>query len=284
MFALPGRTQSKLTEAQWQSLYKQACYCFEAGQHEQAVAINNTLLFQSDIPADVAAQVIHNRELSLEALYPKVAQPPATNNKIKVFVYFRSPGRWLLECLDSLKFQDYEVFQVYFADDGCSDSPPFSIPADHGNVTLTRNETSLGWSDCLHACLTHGDADDLIFPLDGRLAYCDALTIVNEFFNSYDCSIMYGQYKYSSGELGLTFPIINPDVSNVLRKLGYSPVPFIFRCRAYQELVSDASALSLLSCSEDTAQRALYYALLDHCGLDQARFSNQILTIMDAGT
>jgi hypothetical protein len=280
VFTLPDPNDAELTVnagTHWHSLYKQAQYCLETGQYDLAVAINNYLLFQSDIPNDVAAQVICNRELSLEALYPKVPQSLAISNRIKVFVSFRSSG--LVECIDSLQFQDYENFQAYVVDDASSDYPQ-SIRQEYTHITLKRNETPLGWSASLHEFLTQCDPDDIVFPIDGRLVYCDALRIVNEFFNSYNCSVMYGQYRFSSGDLGLTVPITNREFSAALREACHTPLPFIFRCHVYHDLVSRNSELSWLSCSEqEAADRALYYALLDHCGFKRARFSNQILTI-----
>jgi hypothetical protein len=276
-------TQKSLDD--YASLLERALSCFRQGEYERAIEINNSLLHSNKIPLELLAQIIENRDLSLEALYPKVRNPSRHANKIIVCVPFHNPGQQLANCVNSLLYQDYQNFQIVFIDDGSSDESYRHIPTTDARVTLIRNETRQGWASCLHACVTqYCEPEDIVFPLGGtrRLSYCDALLTVNEFFNDYACTAMYGQHNYSTGQLGLTVPVTGTSTLQALKEAGHAPIPFIFRGSLYRELIAEDTPLSLRTKQpeewpDDVAESALSYALLEKCGLHKARFSSHLL-------
>jgi len=256
-----------------------ALCCLRAGRHEQAVKAYNLLLHGGRIPRDQVGAVIRSRALSLEALYPKLPGAPAREHRVKLFIYSQDPGQLLEKCLLGLLNQDYENFHAVFFDDRSTDGSHSRIPQDDGRVTLVRGAARRGWDACLRQFFErHCEPDDLVFPLDAtdRLAYCDALTTVNEFFNSYGCAAMYGQYKFSSGLLGLTVPVTDAEAAGALREAGHPLTPFVFRRSLYDELTAAHDA------AWQAGEHALYDALLARAGPQRARFSDHILTVVTA--
>ncbi|MET0625053.1 MAG: glycosyltransferase [Pyrinomonadaceae bacterium] len=265
-----------------------ALRCLRAGEHERAVEVCNSLLHARGLPPGLVEKVIASRALSLEALYPKVTRPPERDNKIKVCVPFHNPGPRLDACVMSLLYQEYQKFEVVFIDDASADGSHARIPQGDARVTLIRNETRQGRGVSLRRCVESlCEPEDVVFPLDGshRLAYCDALKTVNDFFNSYDCSVMYGQYRYASGALGLTVPLVTRATFDALREAGHAPTPFIFRARAYQEALAEdtgpRSARVWRGDAQDESEwHALCYALLEKSGARSSRFSDHILAVV----
>jgi hypothetical protein len=243
----------------------------------EAVEADNSLLYSKEITPEFADEIIRNRQQSLETLYPKVTQAQAPANKIKICVIFDTPGPWFAHCVESVLYQDYPNFDVIFVDNGSNDGSHARVPQGDSRVTLIRNATKRSWNACLRQCLARQCAPgDIIFPLDGasRLAYCDALMTVNDFFNSYECALMYGQYKFVSGQLGWTIPIVNPETSSALKAAGFAPLPVIFRRRLFDELGAKTGAAG------ESDQPALSHALLAQAGLTRARFSDHILMVI----
>jgi hypothetical protein len=283
---LPRPTQTAGMFYEYTLPMEYARCCVEVGEHARAIEVSNSLLYGGKIPADLADKVFKSRERSLEELYPKVPQPAAIANTIKLCIIFNNPGPLLENCVESVVNQEYENFEIIFIDDASTDGSYARVPQNDNRITFIRNNTRRGFSECLRQCANqHCDPEDVIFPLDGTscLAYCDALVTVNEFFNSYDCSVMYGQNRYFSGQLGLAVPLTSSEYLIVLREAGHRPSPFVFRCRLYSELMERMNQNSEAPAGE-SEESALCYALLDQCGLSQARFSDHILTIVNTGS
>lgn len=280
----PANTARRFYE--WALPMEYARCCAEVGEHALAVEVSNNLLYGGKIPADLADKVFKSRELSLEELYPKVSEPPAITNPIKLCVILNNPGRLLEQSVESVVNQEYENFEIIFIDEASTDGSYARIPQNHSRVTLIRNNIRRGFNECLRQCVTqHCGPEDIIFPLDGTscLAYCDTLMTVNEFFNSYQCSVMYGQNRYFSGQLGLTVPLTSSEYLTALREAGHRLSPFVFRCRLYHEVMARVDQIPKTRAGE-SEESALCYALLDQCGLSQARFSDHILTIVNDGS
>jgi glycosyltransferase involved in cell wall biosynthesis len=263
--------------------------CFYVGEHARSIEVNNSLLCNVDVPPNLIEQVLANRKFSMDALYPKVANPSRLNNRIKVCVHFHNPGPHLDNCIESLLGQDYQSFELIFIDDGSAGNYAEKIPLEDERVTLIRNQTQQGWAACLNEYLTrHGEPSDIIFPLDGAnwLAGKETLTLVNDFFNDYECAVMYGQYRYSSGHLGLTMPLSGPAALKSLRDSWQTFSPLIFRCGLNREIVAADPELSCLKNARgewmvETAENALNYALLEKAGFNRARFNDDVLTVLN---
>ncbi|HEX5601877.1 MAG TPA: glycosyltransferase, partial [Pyrinomonadaceae bacterium] len=169
----PSQTAGRFNEHALPMEYARCCV--EVGEHARAIEAGNSLLYGGKLPADLADKVYKTRELGLEKFYPKVPEPPALTNPIKLCIILNNPGPFLETCIDSLLNQEYEDFKIIFIDDASIDGSHARISQDDSRVTLIRNRTRRGFNECLRQCVTqYCGPDDIIFPLEGAtcLAYC----------------------------------------------------------------------------------------------------------------
>lgn len=73
--------------------FEYAICCYWAGQHAEAIRINNQILATPGVASEIFDQAIKNRRFSLEALYPKQAVAQPRINRFKVLLLFVTPER-----------------------------------------------------------------------------------------------------------------------------------------------------------------------------------------------
>jgi glycosyltransferase involved in cell wall biosynthesis len=246
-----------------------AVACYYVGEHERAIALDNQLLAGGQLPAAMVDQVIENRRFSLDARLPRRAEVAARPRPIKVCVPFHDPGPALDSCVESLFQQQGADFQVVFVDDGSSADYRAKIPTEDARVTLVRHEHRRGWAECLRACASaHCGPDDIVFPLSGRdwLADDDVLATLGSLFQTYDCSVIYAQHRYASGHLGQARPLTS---TAALGAATHRVAPLAFRAGLLGSVPGSPD-------DEDATNRALLHA----AGLDSARFTDHVLTVI----
>ncbi len=215
-----------------------AVACYYVGDHATAIDTNNRLMASAETPAALVEQVIRNRQFSLDALYPKRESGATGQNKIKVCVTFSDAGPHLDNCVESLLLQDYPDFQAIFIDNASTRDHSLKIPLEDPRFQLLRHESPTEWSTCLHRAVTeHCSPDDVVLLLNGVnwLAETDSLSYVNRFFNEYRCALMYGQYRYSNGQLGLAMPIRAAADLEAGQQPELSIAPVAFRASLFAE-------------------------------------------------
>ena len=240
-----------------------AVSCYYMGDHAAAIDANNRLLASSETPASLIEQIIRNRQFSLDALYPKRRPGAAGENNIKVCVLFNDAGPHLDNCVESLMLQDYRDFQAIFIDNGSTADHSPKIPLEDPRFQMVRHECRRDWSACLRQAVErHCSPDDVVLMLNGVhwLPEQDTLSYVNRFFSEYGCALMYGQYRYSNGRLGLAMPLRSAADLEARPQPELSIAPVAFRASLFAETPP---------INGDTA-----FALLKQAGLERARFND----------
>jgi glycosyltransferase involved in cell wall biosynthesis len=233
------------------------------------------------------------RGMALKLWYDAMQQPtingpdPKPPVRIKVLVPFFNPGSWLDKCVESLVVQDTQDFEVIFVDDASWDATADFYPPASLNAQLIRNEERRGLAYNLqHVLLNYCEPDEVIICLDGddRLARCDAISKVRQHYQTYDCWVLYSQYRESDGAIGVSAPFASPTDFLSLRKEWRTSHLRTFRAGLFQCIVDQDASLSCLK-DDDAAwlttavDAALMYPLLEMAGFHRVHFLEEILYI-----
>ncbi|MEM7392818.1 MAG: glycosyltransferase family 2 protein, partial [Verrucomicrobiota bacterium] len=264
-----------------------AACCIETERYTEAVRALNRAVTTSGTPPDVMVQAIRNRDYCLSRTFPGRQMFIPRKNRLKVCVPFYNPGHFLDNCIASLLEQDYDRFDMIFLDDGSTDDSWQRVPVDDERVTLIRNSTQLGGGRNLHVLLTeHCEPNDIFVQLDGDdwLAEPDALRFINQFYNQYDCWVMYGQFRFSDGRYGKAHPIPDEAAFERVRKDWYCPAIRSFRAGLYHRLADQDPDYA---CMKDAAgnwyekamDAALMCSIFEVAGYSRIRFNSRPLYV-----
>ncbi|MEM7392018.1 MAG: glycosyltransferase, partial [Verrucomicrobiota bacterium] len=259
-----------------------------AGDMATAIALNNDLLWNPNLPPPLYDRVLKNRAFSLDAIYPRHPHPPETSNRIKVCVLFRNPGAFLDNCIESLLQQDYETFDMVFIDDASTDGSGDRVPVEDPRVSLIQNRERRHPLRNSHTFLTeHCAPNDIAVFVDGDdwLACDDALSSINEWYNAYQCWVLYGQFRHAgNGRHGGSRPYPDPAAFQRLRQNWYASHIRTFRAGVYQEIAKQDPDYRCMKNEAGAWYRAagdvaLMSAVMEVAGFDRTRFNDRVLYI-----
>lgn len=257
------------------------------GRHSESIRANNKILRTEDIPANIYNQTLKNRKFSLDAIYPVFSSKATVQHKIKVFIPFYNPGNFLDNCVSSLLTQDYDHFEMIFIDDASTDDAYLKVPVEDSRVTLIRNEQNLGGARNIHSCLTqYCEPDDIYVQVDGDdwLACNDALSYINNFYNTHQCWVMYGQFRYADGSHGWAIPFAGEADFRNLRNSWVCPAIRTFKARLYHRIGDQDPDYSCMkdrhaNWFREAMDVALIYPIFELAGFDKVRFNDRILYV-----
>lgn len=263
------------------------CSYFMA-DHRQAVTGANRALRSTLLSSDLRNQLIDNRRLSLDALFPETLSASSINNPIKVICCFRNAGDYVLECVESLKQQDYPNFEAIFVDDASTDDSWKHIPIDDHRFRLIRHPERRGaLYGQIHTALEVCGPDEIVVRLDGddSLVGPDALTYINDYYNRHQCWVMYGQFQYSDARPGTAMPVLsNHELHDPqsLFELGFPLHPITYRVALLRAMQANDENMSFFKydagdwfmASTDLAQAV---CLLQSAGIDKIRYNDKVL-------
>lgn len=208
-------------------------------------------------------------------------------NKIKIITPFYNPGEFLETCVGSLMSQKYDNFQVIFVDDCSTDGSYDKLPKDDPRAIIIRNETRKTALENIHdAIMNHCDPDDIVVLIDGDdwLPNKGVLSYIDNFYNSKDCWIMYGQAMWTDGRKGFASAYPQEDFQN-LRKAPFR-VSHIrtFRAGLYQKIKEQDPTFSCMKNNNNefykmTYDVAIMFPIMEMAGLDKISFNDTTLYI-----
>ena len=170
------------------------------------------------------------------------------DNKITIVTTFFNPGKYFDNCLSSVLNQKYDNFNWCITDDGSTDGTFEKIPNDKRIVKIKNDIRKKDALPNIHYFLTElCQSDDIYVNLDGDdwLINKHVLSYINDFYNEYNCMMMYGQCRWYNPEerfkrfeeKGLAYPITE-DMFKELRNGLSWPFSHIrtFRTKAYHSI------------------------------------------------
>jgi glycosyltransferase involved in cell wall biosynthesis len=266
-----------------------AVSCYWVGDQAEAIRVNNELLNVGGLPGAIFDRVLKNRRFSLDAIHPRKKQGAVKVNRIKVCVLLRDPGTFLDNCIESLLSQDYGCYEMVFIDEGSTDDAASRVPVEDPRVTLIRNETPRGAAALYRFLTEHCAPRDIAVYVSGCdwLAHRGVLTAINEFYETRECSLMYGQYRYSTGNYGFALPFPDRDSFNDPNREWYWPDIRTHRAGLFSTVreqypnlafLKDETGEWLTAESED----ALFDIMMDAAGFEHACFNDEVLYIRNS--
>ena len=248
-----------------------AVSAFYVGDDSEAIRVNNALLSRPDLSGELFLRALDNRRFSLDRRAPEIPMqgpPPA----VVVFVHVCAPGPMLDSCVESLTEQDERATVVFVGAPGFErqipDDPRFRtvlVDDDHGPIDLL----SVG---------TDGDDEDVVLLLDGRdwLADEHAIESVARWFRKHDCLALVGQFRFASGEYGLTLPFPDRASFEAPNRPDHRIVALACRLGLWRHASRFAQELT----GPDRA-RSLVDAVLDLAGFERTHFTDDVLVVRD---
>src|SRR5262249_5990095 len=186
----------------YQALLEFAVASYYVGRHADAIAASNVLLRESRLPLHLVAQVIANRRLSVEAMFPRQAGPP-TSTPLHVVTAVRGATTALDDTVDSLLRQQDGAFVAALLDDAsCADIGERLQPVDTRVALMSfaaatgerhRIETYVG-ERCAGGDLV------VVLPEGARLADAGTLQRIRATFDDPACTLAYGQWRTAAGK------------------------------------------------------------------------------------
>lgn len=114
---------------------------------------------------------------------------------------------------------------MVFFDNASSDGSHRYVPADDPRDKLIRYPQRLPLAQIRHGFITnYCQADDIVVYLDGAdwLADTQVLSRLNQLYEHYDCSVLYGQYSEANGRYGRAAPYPDEEVLSASRSPCFS--------------------------------------------------------------
>jgi glycosyltransferase involved in cell wall biosynthesis len=271
--------------------FEYAICCYWAGQHAEAIRVNNRILAIPGVAPEIFDQAIKNRRFSLDVLYPAKASVRPGNNRFKVFVPFRDPGTFLDNCIASLLEQDHGAFEMVFFDNGSGDESHRYVPTDDSRVTLVRYERPIPLARIRHTFITrYCQPDDIVVYVDGAdwLADGEVLPTLDRLYNAHDCGVLYGQYGEANGRYGQAQPYPDEAAFSRLDRDAFPHLIQTFRAGMYQAI---QGLDPRYTCMKDAhghwhdpaphQDHLLMAPILRQAGFDKVRFQDQVLYILN---
>jgi glycosyltransferase involved in cell wall biosynthesis len=176
---------------------------FYVGDHRAAIATNNALLLNPDLPVSMVDQVTRNRRFSLDAQFPPSVAAHAAH--IHVCVPMPAFATQLDDTVESLVRQEGVTFSARFF--GKSEGPvrlprDARFERDDGAMEVDRAVLEL-------ACGLPEEAVVLVMPPGVKLMGRDALARWLAPFGDPGCRLVHGQYRNADGTLGAATPAVD---------------------------------------------------------------------------
>lgn len=273
----------------WALPLERGLCAYGLGRAGEAVRAFNEVLDAPEAPDWATDAAIGGTHGALDLLYGS-PEPMGRRNRIKVVVAFHNPGHFLDDCVESLLAQDHGDFEVICVDDASDDGAVASLPLSDPRFTYLRSEDRLGGAGSIHRALTECcEPDDVVVHLDGddRLACPDALSHIDDLYRRHDCWVTYGQFRWSSGELGLCRPFATAAEFGRLRESWVTSHTKTYRAGLYHRIGDQDPDFA---CMKDTQGRwlgaavdaALMFPLLELAGFERTRFSDRVTYVYNA--
>jgi len=170
------------------------------------------------------------------------------DNKIKILTTTYNSGKYFDLCMNSILSQKYNNFIWCIIDDCSIDNTFDKIPNKKNIIKMRNNIHNGGALPNLHNMyLNYCESDDISIVCDGDdwLVNKNVLSYINDFYNKYNCMMMYGQCRWYNPESqfkrfeekGLAYPISQEQFKNLRNSLSW-PFSHIrtFRAKAYHEI------------------------------------------------
>ncbi|GIV44031.1 MAG: hypothetical protein KatS3mg035_1154 [Bacteroidia bacterium] len=209
------------------------------------------------------------------------------NNKIKVITPFYNPGEFLETCINTLMTQKYDNFQVIFIDDCSTDGSFDRLPKDDSRVIVIKNETRKTALENIHnAIMNYCEPDDIVVLVDGDdwLPNKGVLGYINNFYNTNDCWVMYGQAMWTDGRKGFAAEYTAGEFAN-LRKAPFK-VSHIrtFRAGLYHKIKDQDPDFSCMKDKDGnfykmTYDVAIMFPIMEMAGLEKIKYNSESLYI-----
>ncbi|WP_160113308.1 glycosyltransferase [Aequorivita antarctica] len=246
-----------------------AVCAYYVGRQQEAIQTNNDLLKSKSLPPELIERVISNRRYSLEVLQPKKNIPCKTLPHICVVIPFKNPTPDLDNLVETLLYQKYQNCTFYFIDDGSIDDPTSRIALEDERFRITRRKRTQGWGMCMYDFLNTYD-EAVVLPLCDHmwLASPESLTKLAQMFCDYTSEIVYGQYRESSGHLGMAIPFSSQ--YNDSTELEYEQIfPMAFKKPTTTMFEAFNSYTSLM------------HQVLTHCPFEDLHFNDEPLVVIN---
>ncbi len=132
------------------------------------------------------------------------------DNFFHIIVPFYNVEQWILNCVRSIKAQDYKNFKVTLVNDMSTDKTVekiYSLIDGNEKFQLIETGKNGGALNSVYTGIKHVNPrdEDVVIVLDGDdwFARKDSLTIVNQAYKENNCLMTYGSYaEYPSGKRG----------------------------------------------------------------------------------
>ena len=251
-----------------------AVACFYVGRHREAIETANRLLQNRTLTSELVDKVILNRSFSLEALFPRRTVEVARSSRIIACILLDESDSLTAACLKSLRAQEHKDLRVVVVQNGAASDAQETL-AEEAMFAFKRSPERLSWAACLRLAADDARADDILFLMQGsdRLLNAASLGHVASHFESYDCGLMYGQFRWSDGSRGNAAPLASQqELQDGNEDSGQdgkerSLVPLAVRCSLLREAgLTDA---------------ATPFDLLRSAGFKRIRFNDEVLLVRD---
>jgi glycosyltransferase involved in cell wall biosynthesis len=259
---------------------------YGSGKFSEAVTAFNEVLKWESLPEWVEDSAMRGRILALDRIYKKQMDPATRNNRIKVIVPYRNAGNFLEKCIETLLNQQYSDFEIILIDDASDDGATDALPADPG-VRLLRQHFRKGAAFNLYSAITRFcDPEDIVVCVDGDdwLEGEDVLDHINQVYNTYDCWVMYGQFRYSDGSRGFSQPFASETEFKTLRDEWRTSHIRTFRAGLFLSIASQDPEYSCLKDNEgnwltSATDAAIMFPLLEMAGFGKVIYNDKILYV-----
>ncbi len=214
------------------------------------------------------------------------------SNPIKIIIPFYNASAFIEKSLISAITQKYDNFHVVLINDASTDDSHEKISELLKEYTdkityLCNSERRSAMFNHQAAVFNYCNPGDIVVQLDGDdwLVNNKVLCFIDDFYETNNCLMMYGQAKYLSGRQGNAKPYPTEEDFNNKRSLPFY-VSHIrtFKADAFLEIKKQDPELNCfkdefgnwLSMSCDVA---MMYPIMEICGYDKVKYNEQILYI-----
>lgn len=181
-----------------------AVACFYVGDHKTAIATNDALLRNPQLPVALVDQVTKNRRFSLDVLFP-AGQPAAAPSRVQVYAPAPSASSRADDLIESLvrQLEVEAAFHLIGPVEG-----PLRLPDD---PRFSHDPAGLDFAAAVraHAAGLAEDALVVMLPVDHKLATSDALARWVAPLRDPTSGVAHGQYRHADGSLGKATPALD---------------------------------------------------------------------------
>lgn len=258
---------------------------YATGRISEAIRSFTKLLKTQDIPQTVWEQAVLGLEIANRDLHPVPEIQVEKQLKITVVSAFYNAGEFLENQVKSLLSQQYDNFRILYIDDASTDSCSQYIPESDPRISLIRNISRKGIAYNLHQAITkYCEPDELIVLVDGddSLKHEHVLQIINHYYQSHNCWVMYSQFEYSDGSRGFCEPFASPKDILIQRAFWRSSHLKTFKAGLFHAIEQIDPSYECLKNQEgewleSAVDAAIMFPLIEMAGFEKVRYCDQVL-------